>query len=44
MSNTKKRPVKEQLSIHQEMKLSRQKAIEISKNHIDVKPIKFLLK
>lgn len=44
MSNTKKRPAKEQLSIHQEMKAQRLQAIEISKNHIDVKPIKYYLK
>jgi len=40
----KNRPIKEQLNIHDEMKLSRLKAIELSKNHVDTKPIKYLLK
>jgi len=44
MSHTKRKPVKEQLSIHQEMKMSREKAIELSKLHKDLKPIKYLIK
>jgi len=44
MSHTRRKPVKEQLNIHQEMKLSREKAIELSKLHVDVKPIKYDLK
>ena len=44
MSTTKKKPIKEQLNIHQEMKLSRLKAIEIAKLHVDIKPIKYDLK
>jgi len=44
MSHTKRKPVKEQLSIHQEMKLSREKAIELSKSHKDKKVTKYDLK
>jgi hypothetical protein len=44
MSTTKSKPVKEQSSIHAEMKIQRLQAIEIAKKHVDIKPIKYLLK
>jgi hypothetical protein len=44
MSTTKSKPVKEQSSIHTEMKTQRLQAIAIAKNHVDIKPIKYLTK
>lgn len=46
MINPKKKrsPIEKGNPIFDEMKKSREKAIELSKSHVDVKPIKYLLK
>jgi hypothetical protein len=44
MSTTKSKPIKQQPNIHTEMKTQRLQAIEIAKKHVDIKPIKYLLK
>jgi hypothetical protein len=44
MSNTKKRPLNKQYDIHAEPYLTHKRAIEISKTHIDAKPVIFLIK
>lgn len=44
MSVNRRNPLEKQTNIHEEMKNYRKKAIELAKNHVDVKPIKFLLK
>lgn len=44
MSSKRKRPVDKSESIFDESARLRKEAIELAKNHKDVKPIKYLLK
>lgn len=44
MSNKRKRPVDKSESIFDEAKRLRNEAIELAKNHKDVKPIRYILK
>ena len=44
MSSKRKRPADKSESIFDEDKRLRKEAIELAKNHKDVKPIKYLLK
>lgn len=44
MPVNKRNPPEKQNRIQDEMKNSRKKALELSKTHIDVKPIKYLIK
>jgi len=44
MSSTKRKPLEKQEAIPEYFKRLRKEAIELSKQHVDVKPIKFMLK
>lgn len=44
MPVNKRNPPEKQNRIHDEMKKSRNKAIELVKMHVDLKPIKYLIK